>query len=210
MPKDAKTGVHTLEVALDYVWRWSLEDVTVELAPGDHVLKVASRYDQLCLDQLLLVPDLTYFPWMGGRFPEGSILLEAENGKLAAGYEVFENPAASERLYIRSAVSRNQSTADYAFRVPPGPDAAAKRTYRLFARLWKPAADLLNISVDDQPPVEVKQIHDMDANTFPLWSVATSLGDEAVVRYWETDSPGKPSRYSAEYLKAEGLLARGR
>ena len=210
VPKDAKTGVYTVEVALDYVWRWSLEDVAFELAPGDHVLKVASRYDQLCLDQLLLVPGLTYFPSRGGRFPEGSILFEAENGRLADGYEGFENPAASERLYVRSAVSRNAAAISYPFSVPRGEDPTGKRTYRLFARLWKPAPDLLTAAVDDQPTVELQQLHDMDANTFPLWSVATSLGDGAVGRYWETDEPGKPSRYSAKYLKAEGLLGKRR
>ena len=41
----------------------------------------------------------------------------------------------------------------------------------------------------------------MDGNTYPVWAVGTTLGDDAVVRYWQDERPGRPSRYSAKRLK---------
>ena len=154
------------------------------------------------------MPDLTFFPWLSQEFPPGTLRLEAESAPLASDYGVFENPAATERLYVRSRVSRNAEPMRYAFRVPPGPGGAseAPRAYRFFARVWKPYADLLNVSVDDGPAVTAGQVHDMDGNTYPVWSVGTSLGDDAVVRYWQDPTPGRPAKYSAKYLVAEGLL----
>ena len=198
VPKDGKTGVYTLQVVLDDIWRWTVTDASFDLTPGTHVLTVAPRYSRLWFDRFMLVPDAAYFPWLDETPPHDAIVLEAESAPLAKGYEILMHPDASGGRCVRRAVRHKNEAMRYDFSVPPHQGA---RRFRLFARIWKPYADLLNVRMDDQPAMLIQQTHDMDGNVYPVWAIGTSLGEDAVVRYWERVIPGKPSRYSAKYLK---------
>ena len=209
VPRDGKTGIYTLQVVLHDIWRWTVVDVAYGLTPGKHVLRVAPRYDRICFDRFVLSPDPTWYPWLSKEVSANAIELEAEDAPLAEGYEVLPHPEASGQRYVRSTVGYNKATMNYEFNVPPvlnEPNGA--RRYRLFARVWKPYADLLNVSMDDQPSQIVQQVHDMNANVYPVWAVGASLGDEAIVRYWGSVRPGKPSTYSAKYLRPTKHLSR--
>ena len=197
-PRDGMTGVYTVRVCLDNLWRWTLNDASFDLAPGKHRLRVSPRYDRLWFDSFILTPDLAYFPGTDAETPADAIAIEAESAALAEGYLAQAHAGASGGRYVCSTVSRNKATMGYAFRVPG--KGSATRLYRLHARIWKASADLLNVWVDDRPVVLVQQIHDMDGNVYPIWAVGTTLGDDAVVRYWSSGRTGRPWSYTSEHL----------
>jgi hypothetical protein len=195
-PRDGKTGVYTVQVCLEDIWRWTADDLTFELGPGAHRMQVASRYDHEWVDQLVLTPNMAEFPWLGESLSPEAVVFEAENGS-GKGFEIGRHADASGGRYARRAGTGRDTRQTFTFRLPPGP----RRRYRLFARVWKPRADLLNVWMDDARLVMLKQTHDMDGNTYPIWSVATTLGEKAVVPYWRMGRPGRPGSYITDGLK---------
>lgn len=179
IPADGKTGTYLVVITVDDPWRWSLDQLDFELAAGEHVLRVCPRYNREYLDAVCIARAGEYFPTLQDDPPPGSMILQAEDGALPDSYEVVAWHDALGGRAVRAVQ-------------PPGDGGPAVElrftieqpgTYRFFARSWKGYADLLNVQIDDAPPVQCKQSHDMDSNPYPVWSIATSLGEDAIVPY---------------------------
>ncbi len=195
-PADGQTGVYTVRVSLSDIWRWTVQDMTFELTPGKHTLEVASRYDRQWLDKLVLTPHPGEFPWEVDALSEQAIVMEAEDYP-ATGFDVFKHPGASGGKYVRRVDPGADTRQRFTFTVPGNRPVR----YRLHARTFKPRADLLNLWMDGGKARLLYQVHDMDPNTYPIWSVNCTLGPDAVLRYWETPRPGRPGVYTTEHLR---------
>lgn len=179
VPADGQTGTYLVVITVDDPWRWSLDQLDFELAAGEHVLRVCPRYDREYIDAVCIARAGEYFPTLQGDPPPGSMILQAEDGALPESYEVvaWHDALGGRAVRAVQAPGDDGPWVELRFTVDqPG-------TYRFFARSWKGYADLLNVQIDDGPPVQCKQSHDMDANPYPVWSVATSLGEDAIVPY---------------------------
>ncbi len=178
VPADGQTGVYTIIITLDDPWKWTLNQIDFELAAGEHVLRFNTRYDREFVDAVCLAPAGSYFPTLQGDPPPEAMIFEAEDGTLPDGGVTVPSESAHGGLAVRCLGGEKAGFIEVPFTV------AEAGTYRFFARVWKGYADLVNVTVDDQEPKLCKTTHDMDANCYPAWSVATTLGEEAVVPSW--------------------------
>jgi len=178
VPADGRTGAYTLIVGIDDPWRWTLDQIGFELAAGKHVLKVRPRYNREVMDAFCLTEAGAYFPGLGGEPPSGAVMLQAEAARVPENYVALSLVGTLGGRALRMTSNGKGESLEIPFEV------ARPGTYRFFARVWKPYADLLNVAIDDQPEVLCKQTHDMDGNAYPAFSVGTSLGEQAVVPCW--------------------------
>ncbi len=177
-PADGQTGVYTVLISIDDPWRWTLDQLDFELEAGGHLLRVWPRYQREYVDAVCIARAGEYFPTLQADPPPGSLILQVEDGHMAPNYETVQWNEALGTGAVRALAG-------------PGPNAAIEipfavdepGTYRFFARVWKGYADLLNVAIDDGDPLLCKQTHDMDGNCYPVWSIATTLGEDAVVPY---------------------------
>lgn len=179
VPADGQTGVYTLIVSIDDPWRWTLDQIDFKLTAGRHMLKVRPRYDREFMDAFCLAEAGSYFPALGKEPPPSAMIFQAEGGQLPENAEVIELAGALNGRAVRMCVEHSDGAIEIPFDIPKA------GTYRFFARVWKGYADLLNVTIDDQPEVLCKQTHDMDGNPYPVWSINTDLGENAVVPVWE-------------------------
>ncbi|MBT3379332.1 MAG: hypothetical protein HN406_27275, partial [Lentisphaerae bacterium] len=178
VPADGKAGVYTLIVNIDDPWRWTLDQIDFELTAGPHTLRVRPRYDREYMDAFCLAKAGSYFPTLNSTPPPEAIIVQAEDGILPIDADIVARHGAQGGKAVRFHTQRSEDAIQIPFEIPEA------GTYRFFARRWKGYADLLNVSVDDQPEALCKQTHDMDGNTYPAWSVNTSLGEDTVVPVW--------------------------
>jgi len=179
VPADGKTGTYLVVITVDDPWRWSLDQLDFELAAGEHLLRVCPRYDREYVDAVCIARAGEYFPTLQGDPPAGSMILQVEDGRLPESYEVvgWHDALGGQAVRATQAPGDDGPWIELRFAVEQA------GTYRFFARSWKGYADLLNVQIDDGPPVQCKQSHDMDGNAYPVWSIATSLGEDAIVPY---------------------------
>ncbi len=201
VPRDGQTGLYTLLVSLDDPWRWTLTQLDFDLDAGRRTLQVRPRYDRLHIDCFCLAPAGEFFPTLHGEPPRDAIWLEAESDPVPPDYTVVPDASAQGGACIRSAKTWNEANLERAFEVPEA------GSFRFFARIWKPYADLLYVSVDDGEEHLVQQTHDMDGNAYPVWSIACTLGEDAVTPYWG-DLPRRNMRpFNAAGIRATPALA---
>lgn len=200
VPRDGQTGLYTLLVSLDHPWRWTLTQLDFDLDAGRHTLQVRPRYDRLHIDCFCLAPAGEYFPTLHGQPPQDAIWLEAESHPLPPDYIVVPDASARGGACVRSARTRNPANLERPFEVFEG------GSYRFFARIWKPYADLLYVSVDDGEEHLVQQTHDMDGNAYPVWSIAYSLGEQAIVPYWGDLPRRNMGPFNAAQMRATPAL----
>jgi hypothetical protein len=122
-------------------------------------------------------------------------MIEAEGDPFPDDWRVLRFAAASQGVCVRSTAGDSGTWLERTFEVP------AAATYRLFAALWKAQSDLVNVRVDGEGKYVLQAVHDMDANTFPIWSLGCSLGDAAIVRYWQGDPVRNIAPYSAQAMQ---------
>ncbi|MCE5237845.1 hypothetical protein LLH23_05075 [bacterium] len=202
VPADGQTGLYTLVVSLDDYWRWTLAQVDVDLKAGTHVLGLRPRYDRIFLDQLCVAKAGGFFPTLMAQPGPEAVMIEAETGPLPPDFVLVKDAFASGGVCVRATKGDSGSTLERTFSVP------ADGTYRLFARIWKPQSDLLNVTVDGQGQYVLQGVHDMDNNTFPTWSLGCSLGDGSIARYWLGEPVRNAAPYSAAYVKPTPALQR--
>jgi len=203
---DGQTGVYTVLITVDDPWHWTLDTLEFDLTAGAHVVRVCPRYDREYLDAVCIARAGEYFPTLQGDPPVGSMILQPEDGTLDEGYEVVDWVGALGGKAIRSTTTDLRDDgpwATIAFEV-----AEAGR-YRFFARVWKGYADLLTVQIDDQEPFQCKQSHDMDGNAYPVWSIATTLGEDAVVKPFCNVGKYNMGAYTTEALKDHPALHGG-
>lgn len=191
---DGQTGVYTLVVSLESYWRWTLTQVDLDLKAGRHTLGVRPRYDRVFLDRLCVAKAGEFFPWLEDQPMAGVVMIEAEAGPVPADYVVVKDSFASGGACLRATKGDGGSVLERTFEVP------ADGTYRLFARVWRPYSDLLNVTVDGQGAYQLQAVHDMDNNSFPVWSLGCSLGEESIVRYWRGTPRFGTDQYSAAQM----------
>lgn len=205
VPADGQTGVYTVIITIDDPWRWTLDALDFELEAGEHVVRICPRYDRLYIDAISIAPAGEYFPTLHGDPPAGALILQAEDGEMEDGYEVVEwVDALGGRAVRATSTARRDDGPWLTLRF----EVAEAGTYRFFARVWKPFADLLNMRINDGEPVECKQSHDMDANAYPVWSIATTLGEDAVVMPYCDVGRFNMGAYNPENLLPHPVLAR--
>lgn len=197
VPADGQTGVYTVIVTVDDPWRWTLDALEFELGAGAHTVRVCPRYDREFIDAVCIAKAGEYFPTLDGDPPAGSVILQAEDGEMEPGYEIVEWADALGGKAIRATTTDRRDDGPWVTIPFEVPEAGR---YRFFARVWKPYADLLNVQIDDQEPFQCKQSHDMDANAYPVWSIATTLGEEAVVRPYCEVGKYNMGEYTGEAL----------
>lgn len=190
---DGQTGQYTLIVSLNDHWRWTLAQIDLELKAGEHVLGLRPRYDRIFLDKLCVAKAGEFFPTLMDQPTPDAIMIEAEAGEMPADWLTVKDGLASGGAGVRATKGDSGSILKRSFTVP------ADGTYRLFARMWKPQSDLINVTVDGEGEYVLQGVHDMDNNTFPIWSLGCSLGDESIARYWF----GEPTRNIAQYSAAQ-------
>ena len=179
VPADGQTGTYLMVITVDDPWRWTLDQLDLELDAGEHTLRICPRYDREYLDAVCIARAGEYFPALQGDPPAGSMILQAEDGRLPEGYEVVGwNDALGGRA-VRALASPGDDGPS--IELPFTVEQAG--TYRFFAREWQGYADLLNVQIDDGPRLQCKQSHDMKGNPYPVWSIATTLGEDAIVPY---------------------------
>lgn len=212
VPDDGKTGIYTVVVELDDFWRWSMDVLRYDLEPGEHTLEVSGHQfggasliaavKRLKVDSWVLTNDPLYQPYRGRKERRPGfeyIYQEAEEGDLSGSMRVGHHPAASGGAFIEDAEGPSgRAEARYTFAVQQG------GTYRLFARLGllNFKNRVLGVSVNRGEHRLMRRIDNMDASPFPLWSLTTSLGRDAVARYWEVEGETeRPTFYTDEYLE---------
>ena len=179
VPKDGKTGLYTVAIRINDPWRWTLDQIDFSLSAGQHVLKVWPRYNREVMDCFCLARAGTYFPTVAGEPPADAMIVQAEEGVLPDNFAIVAMEGAHGGRAVRMLRNSEGSCVEHVFTVPNA------GVYRFFARVWKGHADLLNVTIDDQPVALCKQTHDMDGNAYPVWSLGTTLGGDAVVPSWQ-------------------------
>jgi hypothetical protein len=206
VPADGQTGVYTVVIAIDDPWRWTLDALEFDLEAGRHTVSVCSRYDRLYIDAVCIARAGEYFPTLHGDPPAGSVILQAEGGDAGPDWEVVEWVGALGGGAVRATTTGDRDDGPW-LTIPFEVEEAGR--YRFFARVWKPYADLLNVRINGGEPFQCTQTHDMDANAYPVWSVATTLGEEAVVRPYCTPPTGRTmGPYTPEALQPHPALER--
>lgn len=189
---DGQTGLYTLVVSLNDHWRWTLAQVDLNLKAGKHTLGLKPRYDRIFLDKLCVAKAGEFFPTLMEQPTADAVMIEAEAGALPADFVVVKDGLASGGACVRATKGDSGSVLEREFEVP------ADGVYRLFGRIWKPNSDLINVTVDGQGKYVLQGVHDMDNNTFPVWSLGCSMGEGSISRYWL----GEPVRNMAPYSAA--------
>jgi hypothetical protein len=203
VPADGQTGVYTVLVTVDDPWHWTLDTVEYDLEAGEHTIRACSRYDREYLDAICIAPAGDYFPTLDGDPPADAVILQPEDGQLDPAYEVVDWVDALGGKAVRATTTDSRDD---------GPWATMRFTitepgrYRVFARVWKPYADLLNVQIDDQEPLQCKQTHDMDGNAYPAWSIGTTLGEDAIVRPYCEVGKYNMGAYTTEALQEHPAL----
>jgi hypothetical protein len=176
VPADRETGKYTLEIELNNIWQWTMEEKILHLKKGSNRLLVDTRYGHTGLDAVGLAP-LGRFPWIAEDTAYIRVF-QTETGKLPSGWQVFTHPGAYGQKYVRRLVSSAKQ-----LELPV--QAAADGSYRVYFRVWKPKADMIELQVTDVDTIyRIQQIHDMSTTAFPTWSLNSSLGVGSIARYW--------------------------
>jgi len=176
VPADGETGKYILEIEFKNIWQWTMEETIIDLKKGTNVLLINPRFGHIGIDAVGLAT-LGYFPWI----PEDSAhvkIFQLKDGQIPSGWQVFNHPGAYGQKYVRRIVNSSEKV-----KLPV--EVAEDGSYRVYFRVWKPRADLVELQVEGQPEIQrIQQIHDMTTTEFPTWSLSTSLGSNSVVKYW--------------------------
>ncbi|MGE5532035.1 MAG: hypothetical protein ACM3VW_07980, partial [Bacteroidota bacterium] len=199
---DGQTGLYTLVVSLSDHWRWTLAQIDLDLKAGKHTLGLKPRYDRIFLDKLCIAKAGEFFPTLMDKPTADAVMIEAEAGPLPADFVLVKDGLASGGVCVRATKGDSGSILQRDFEVP------ADGTYRLFARMWKPYSDLINVTVDGKGAYVLQGVHDMDNNTFPVWSLGCSLGEQSISRYWLAEPTRNIAQYSAAQIKPVPALKR--
>jgi hypothetical protein len=174
--KDGMTGTYTLIIMLKNPWLWTLQYLPFKLDAGKHALSVVSRYDRMLADKFCFAPMGKFNPVSGEEPPREAIFIEAESGNIPDNYLVLSEKSASGGKAIRKL--KGKTPVNYEFEVSESGD------YCFYSKIFKGAADLLQISVDGGKPVVCSQTHDMTANSFTSWALSSSLGEKSIIPTW--------------------------
>ena len=179
VPADGQTGVYAVTITVDDPWYWSVDALDFDLEAGEHTIRLCTRYDRQYIDAICIARAGEYFPTLHGDPPAGSLILQVEDGEMEPGMEVVEWVDALGGGAVRATTAEDGDNGPWVTLNFEVPEAGR---YRFFARTWKSYADLINVQIDDQEPFQCKQTHDMDGNPYPSWSIATTLGEDAIVQ----------------------------
>ena len=176
VPEDGEKGQYTLEIEFDNIWQWTMNEVIIDLEKGVNHLLLEPLHGHIAFDAIGLAP-LGYFPWIEEDIPHIKTF-EIEKAKLPANWKVFNHKGASGQEYVRR-VGKKGELLELPVEVSEG------GSYRVFVRVWKPRADLVQLQVKGQSKVHsIQQLHDMTNTEFPIWSLNSSLGKGSIVKYW--------------------------
>jgi len=218
VPADGQAGIYTLVVDVEDFWRWTLDRIAFDLQPGEHVLEVAGHpgkgkklrgtLKKAKLDKWMLTTDSLCRPHRdpaARRKAEAYIAVEAESGQLEGSMTACPDRRASGGRFVQDVVG------------PPGAGRAAYRftvtragKYHFYARvgLLSVLNNRLFLRMDDGQPVQFGRIDPMSNHPFPLWSVFSSLGPEAVTQYWYEPGHKGATYYRAEHLKPTAVTSK--
>lgn len=172
VPRDGQTGLYTVFIALQDYWRWTIEEIRLELRQGENTIALHPRYDRILIDAVCIAKPNTFNPFTAGPVPAGARIIEAETAASSAGYLVFPDLYAGQQQAVRKAGGHEPLLLTV--------DVPEAGTYEFFARIWKGGPDLIEVSANGGTPVNCAQVHDMDNNDYTFWSVATTLADTPV------------------------------
>lgn len=189
-PADGQTGRYRITIELENIWFWTMDELPIELSAGTNEITLTSRTGAMGIDSLAIAP-VGKFPW----FDEDSdhmVNVDLGSVDLPDGWSRYSHPQATGAGYVRRTGANNP--------LPIRLDVLETGEYRLYARVWRPMADLLSVTAPmmDEPGI-MRQIHDMsNRGVEPIWSLAVESGDIRILRYWNREI--QYSSYSPLYL----------
>lgn len=186
VPRDGQTGLYTVFIALQDYWRWTIEEIRLELRQGENTIALHPRYDRILIDAVCVAKPNSFNPfaaYQAGAVPDGVRIIEAETAAITPGYLVFSDLQAGQQQAVRKAGAREPLQLKV--------DVPEAGTYEFFARIWKGGPDLIEVSANGGTPVNCAQVHDMDNNDYTFWSVTTTLADTPVTTAAATEASFK-------------------